>query len=258
MRVTAMIFIALVLHIPGSTFAQEWIEYTSREDSFLVNFPGQPNVRGITFTSEYSYPLPARVYGAERDGARYLLTVVDYRGIEQLGVERAKACPAGAEPCRGQPTGVIGPAYSKMDVRGAINYALFLFLQRDVKVTHMSWNWTNLIEGLFLQFTNPDQSRTFAAIHMHENKLYVQEGIVPKDAIAASAVLFQQSLGFLDQAGNTVRYQGIIYSNAYHGTRLYPPPVAPPPAGAGGGAAAPANPYGAPAPAQGGSQGGAR
>jgi hypothetical protein len=123
----------------------------------------------------------------------------------------------------------------------------------------MSWNWTNLIEGLFVQFTNPDQSRTFAAIHMHENKLYIQEGTVPRDAITASVVLFQQSLGFLDQAGNPVRYQGIIYSNAYHGTRLYPPPVAPPPAaGAGGGAAAPA-PYGGTAtPQGGGQQGGAR
>jgi hypothetical protein len=195
----------------------------------------------------------------ERDGSRYLLTVVDYRGIEQQGIERAKACPIGAEPCRGQATGVIGPAYWKMDVRGAINYALFLFLQRDVKVTHMSLNWTNLIEGLLLQFTNPDQSRTFAAIHMHENKLYIQEGTVPKDSIEVSVVLFQQSLGFLTQEGNPVRYQNVIYSNAYHGMRVYPPPVAPPPAVGGGDAAAPATSYGDPAAAsQGGGQGGAR
>jgi hypothetical protein len=257
MRVTAIIFIALVLRIPGSTFAQEWIEYTSREDAFLVNFPVQPNVRAITFTSEYGYPLPARVYTVERAGTRYMLTVVDYRGIEQQGIERAKACPVGAEPCRGQPTGVIGPGYSKMDVRGALFYALSQFLQRDLMVTHMSFAWTNLIEGLYLQFTNPDQSRTYAAIHMHENRLYVQEGTVPKDAIDASVQVFQQSLGFLTPEGNPVRYQGVIYSNAYHGTRLYPPPVAPPPA-AGGGSPAPAAPYGESAPPQGGGQGGAR
>jgi hypothetical protein len=194
------------LRIPGSTFAQEWIEYTSREDAFLVNFPVQPNVRAITFTSEYGYPLPARVYTVERAGTRYMLTVVDYRGIEQQGIERAKACPVGAEPCRGQPTGVIGPGYSKMDVRGALFYALSQFLQRDLMVTHMSFAWTNLIEGLYLQFTNPDQSRTYAAIHMHENRLYVQEGTVPKDAIDASVQVFQQSLGFLTPEGNPVRY----------------------------------------------------
>lgn len=232
-------FAAFVLLLSGPAFAQEWIEYTASDDGFLVNFPVQPNVRGVTFTSEYGYRLPARVYSAERDGSRFLLTVVDYRGIEQQGIERMKACPPGAEPCRGQPTGVIGPAYSKMDVRGALIYALSQFLQHDLKVTHMSFNWTNLIEGLYAQFTNPDQSRTYAAIHMHENRLYIQEGTVPKGAIDASAQVFQQSLGFLDQAGNPVRYQGIIYSNAYHGTRVYPPPVAAPPA-AGGVTAAPA------------------
>ena len=67
-----------------------------------------------------------------------LLDIDDRTAREQLA-------GGGAEQCRGQTTGVIGPAYSKMDVRGAINYALFLFLQRDVKVTHMSWNGTSTL-----------------------------------------------------------------------------------------------------------------
>ena len=29
------------------------------------------------------------------------MTVIDYRTLEQQGLERAKQCPAGAEPCRG-------------------------------------------------------------------------------------------------------------------------------------------------------------
>ena len=241
MRLISLISAAFVLcAVPAPAAAQEWIEYTSKEDGFLVNFPGQPNVRQITFTSEYGYPLAARVYSAQRGQERYSMTVVDYRPIEQLAIERSKACPVGAEPCRGQPTGVIGHAYWKQDVRGAINFATYTLLQRDAKLTHMSWNWTNLVEGLLIQLTNnADESRTFAAIHMHENRLYVQEGTVRKGSPVVPA-LFQQSLGFLDQEGNPVRYRDIIYSNAYHGMRVYAPPVAPPPppaAAAGGDAA---------------------
>jgi hypothetical protein len=231
MRLISLMSAAFVLSaVPAPAAAQEWIEYTSKEDGFLVNFPGGPEVRQITFTSEYGYPLAARVYSAHRGQERYSMTVVDYRGIEQMAIERAKNCPVGAEPCRGQPTGVIGHAYWKNDVRGAINFATYKLLQRDAKLTHMSWEWTNLVEGLMIQLTNDaDESRTFAAIHMHENRLYVQEGTVPKGSPVVPA-LFQQSLGFLDQDGNPVRYRDIIYSNAYHGMRVYAPPVAPPPA----------------------------
>jgi hypothetical protein len=227
MRIIPLISTAFVLCVAGPGFAQEWIEYTSRDDGFLVNFPGQPNVRQITFTSEYGYPLSARVYSAERGQERYSMTVVDYRGIEKLAIERAKGCAVGAEPCRGQPTGVIGHAYWKQDVRGAINFATYTILQRDVKLTHMSWNWTNLVEGLLIQLTNnADRSHIFAAIHMHENRLYIQEGTAPRNNPVVPA-LFQQSLGFLDQEGNPVRYRDIIYSNAYHGMRVYAPPTAP-------------------------------
>jgi len=39
---------------------------------------------------------PSRVYSASRGAERYLVTVVDYRGIGTLGTERSKACPPGA------------------------------------------------------------------------------------------------------------------------------------------------------------------
>jgi hypothetical protein len=72
---------------------------------------------------------------------------------------------------------------------------------------------------------------------MHENRLYILEGTVPKGY--PQPALFQQSLGFLDKDGNGVRYQ-TVYSNAIHGLREGP---IPPRAGRGrgaGGAAAPA------------------
>ena len=223
MRVIPLISVAVVLLTSGPAFAQEWIEFANADDGFRVNFPGQPKVQDTTFTSEYGYTLPARVYSAERFGReRYSMTVVDYRGIEQLAVERAKACPAGAEPCRGgQVASVIGPAYWRQDVRGAVTHATFKLLQRDAKLTHLMWNWTDLVEGNLVQLTNnADQSRTFAAIHMHDNRLYIQEGTVPKGSPEPG--LFQQSMGFVDKTGAGIRYQTIY--TASHGLGEYPEP----------------------------------
>jgi hypothetical protein len=95
-----------------------------------------------------------------------------------------------------------------------------------------------MVEGNFLQLTNPDESRTFAYVAMHENKLYILEGTVPKGYPEPG--LFQQSMGFVDANGNGLRYQGVIYSNAYHGMGVYPKPpsgvgFAPAGGGQGGG-----------------------
>jgi hypothetical protein len=204
--------------------AQEWVEYANKEDGFRVDFPGQPRVREITWTSEYNYPLPGRVYSAERGGReQYSITVVDYRGIEAQGKARAAACPRGAEPCiGGQEGSVIGPGYWKQDVRGAVMYATFKLLQRDAKLTHLMWNWTDLVDGNLVQLTNnKDQSRTFAAVHMHDNRLYILEGTVP--AGYPEPGLFQQSMGFVDKDGNGIRYQR-LYSNAFHAVDGYPVP----------------------------------
>jgi hypothetical protein len=212
----------------------EWIEFVSREDGFRATFPSQPRVQGSTYTSEYGYPLPARIYSVERGPERYSLTVADYRGLEQQGIAHAKACPAGAEPCLGgQFTDIVGAGYWKHDVRAAITHATFKLLQRDAKLTHLSWNWQELVEGHLVQLTNnADQSRTLAAVHMHDNRLYILEGTVPKGYPEPG--FFQQSLRFVDKDGNGIRYV-TIYSNAYHGLGEYPLPTL---AGGGGGAAA--------------------
>jgi hypothetical protein len=98
-------------------------------------------------------------------------------------------------------------------VRGALVWASWRFMQRDVKVTHYMWNFIDLVEGHQLQLTSTsDRSRTFVAIYMHENRLYLLEGTVPDGDPEPG--LFQQSLGFVDQDGNTVRYSN-YYDNDY-------------------------------------------
>ena len=109
------------------------------------------------------------------------LTVVDYSGLEQQAIERSKTCPPGNAQCRPNAGPVIGPAYWKQDERGAIVYATLKLLQRDVKVTGLSWEWQDMVEGHSIQVTNnADQSRTFAFVAMHEHRLYILEGTVPK------------------------------------------------------------------------------
>ena len=216
MHVIAVILAIVVLSPPQAAFAQEWTEFVSRESGFTVNFPGQPRVSETTFESEYGYRLPARVYSAERGPERYSVTMVDYSGIERMGIERAKGCPPGAEPCIGSQN--TGRGYWKMDVGGAIVYATWKFLQRDAKVTHLMWNFVDLVEGQQLQLTNnADQSRTFVFIAMHLDRLYIFEGTVPSGNPEPG--LFQQSVGFLDYGGQRVRYQ-YVYSG-----RFPPPPL---------------------------------
>jgi hypothetical protein len=230
MRIIAFVFAFLSIAVTAS--AQEWEEYVNTQDGFKLNFPGKPKVTESTWTSQMNYTLPMHVYSAEKGRERYSLTVVDYSGIEQQGIERAKTCPPGNANCRANAPPALGPGYSHHDERGAIVYATFKLLQRDVKLNYMAWEWQDMVEGHLLQLTNNgDRSRTFAWIGMHAHKLYILEGTVPPGYPEPG--LFQQSMGWVDKDGNGIRYQD-IYSNSYHAFGVYP---VPPRTGRGRGAA---------------------
>ena len=200
---------ALSLLICTPSFAQEWVEYASQQDFFSVNFPTQPKVENITYTTEYGVNLPGRVYSASEGPNRYSVTSIDFTEAEKMHAERSKKCLAGgAYPD-------VCTDHGKLDLRGAIDFATWNYLKKDGKVTFFSYYNLDLVEGRQLQLTNPDGSRTFLAINMHENRLYIVDGTVPKGA--PQPALFQQSMGFIDKEGKRIRYE-TIYSNAY------PPP----------------------------------
>jgi hypothetical protein len=213
MRVTVLVAAACVLALAGSAWAQdEWTEFVSQDDGFRITFPGAPNIQAITWTSQMGYPLPARVYTVDRAWAHYSVTVADYRGIEKLGIAKSQSCTPGAETCIGGQTRIVGPGYWKSDVHGAITYAAFKLLQRDAKLTGMTWNWAEQVEGTLLQFTNnADQSRTSASIYMHDNRLYVIEGTVPKGS--PDPELFKMSIGFIRADGTESNIYSSVYNN---------------------------------------------
>jgi hypothetical protein len=213
----AIAFAVVLTSVPSA--AQEWIDYTSRQDRFTVNFPAQPTIREFTYTSWREAKLPARVYTVERGPERYSVTVVDYTVAERVHAERAKTCEPGAHSlCAGSDDVAQGIGGWKYDVLGAVDHASFQILSRGGKVTYFAWATIDRITGRQIHVTNADASRTFVQIHMHENRLYIVEATVP--ANAPEPGLFQQSPRFLDEAGRPVRYNG-NYTNMYA-----PPPRA--------------------------------
>jgi hypothetical protein len=212
MRLLAAVAGSVLLSLSAS--AQEWTEFVSQEDRFSTNFPGKPQITQTTFRSQFGADLPARMYSATLGSSRFSLTVVDYRPIEKILTERAKACPEGAETCLGgsNPGSSTGAGYWKADVAGAITYATWQFLKRDAKVTELVWTNIDLVEGHMLQLSNRDQSRTYVSIFMHENKLYIGEATVP--AGDPEPGLFQQALGWIDENGNSIRYL-TLYHNGF-------------------------------------------
>src|SRR5262245_8858869 len=154
MRLISLISSALVLAMSGTSFAQEWTEFASREDRFAITFPGQPKVTETTWNSQMDAILPARIYSGTEGAGRYSVTVVDYRPIERLLTERSRTLAA-----LDAAVTVYGIGYWKTDVRSAVVYATSKYLERDVKVTSMMSNFQDLVVGMELQLTNnADQS----------------------------------------------------------------------------------------------------
>ena len=206
-----VIAVAMVVLLSTAAFAQEWTEFVSREDGFSTNFPGTPTITGSTYRSQFGADLPARVYSAPLGRSRFSVTVVDYRSIEKILTEKAKSCPAGAETCLGgsNPRSSTGSGYWKVDYAGALIYATRQFMKRDAAVTEFDWTNIDLIEGHLLHLTNKDQSRTYALVLMHADRLYITEATVP--AGDPEPGLFQQALGFVDADGNSIRYQTLYH-----------------------------------------------
>ena len=218
MRMMSFVAGAFVLGLfYGPSFAQapqasgdrddgEWIEYVSRTDLFTVNFPADPTVREISYSTEYGLTIPGRVHSYDAGSSRYSVTVVDYGNVQKLHADRLVNCQKYPNLCNNPWVG---------EVRGAMDYAAYHFLQRNAKVMHYAYYNTDRVEGRRIQLANTDGTQTFAAIHMHESRLYILEGTVPGNAPPPG--LFQQSLGFVDKQGVRVRYES-VYSN------MYPPP----------------------------------
>lgn len=215
---------ALLLITSAPAIAQEPFDYVSKLDYFSINMPSEPKIAEIKWADEYRIMLPARVYTAEQGRNHYTVTVVDYRDAPKIHAARNVQCihEAGADKpglTQQQRRDLIGDSCQDetvKDIRGAMMWATWNIVQKAAKVTHLAHYNIDVIEGHEVHTINPDESRTYAAIHMYENRLYIAEATVPKGAPASN--WFQISLRFLDENFKPVRYQysGLMtYSNGY-------------------------------------------
>ncbi len=214
---------ALFVVAPAApVFAQDWAPMTSKEDGFRANFPGQPAVETITYTTEFGMTLPGRAYRASDALGRYSTTVVDYRDVERMHAERAAACRAakGAN----QRDGDSCQNDFVLEVAGAMDHAVSAYLKRDgVKVTQYGTYFVEVVSGRLLHLTNANRSRTNVAFHQHAGRLYIHEATVPADM--PEPILFMESLAWVNDQGLAIRYR-TLYTEGY-GDWKYPHPQPP-------------------------------
>ena len=194
---------ALILLLSPPAFAQEWTRFVSAEDGFSANYPGQPKVETTTYMTEYRQQLPAKVYSAADALGRYSTTVVDYRGIEKLHADRAAKCLAakGAN----QQDGDTCQNDFRVDVAGATDHVVWNYMKRDgVKMTHYMFYFVELVSGRLLQMTNPDKTRTFAAVHQHAGRLYIHQAIGPRGYAGSDSVHAVAGLGGRQGPGHSL------------------------------------------------------
>ena len=174
--------------------AQGWFEYSNQQDRFSINLPGEPSVDDTTYMSEFSATYPARVHSVASDGNSYSVTVVDFTDAQRIHAEMEKYEAA------------IAPNQWINDQLASIARAAREFRERGGEVTFDAWSHIDMVQGHQLQITNDDRSRTFVGIYMngHTSRLYVLEATVGERS--PPPMQFQQSLRFLDEQGESIRY----------------------------------------------------
>jgi hypothetical protein len=199
MRLTGLTTALCALLLSPPALAQEWTEYVNKVDRFSVPAPGEPASETITWDSEYGAKFPGRVYKWTQGPNRYSITVVDFSDAEKIHAAIDHTAYVG------------GVGYWVIDIAASIAHAARLYREKPgVKVTYDAFHYVNLITGHMLQLTNPDASRSYVAIYLHENRLYVLDATVAKGQ--PPPLIFQQSFAMLGPDGNTMRYQSLYYN----------------------------------------------
>ena len=201
MRRIQLVIAALLLCLPVLASAQEeWMEFISTEDRFSIPFPGKPTVMEITWPSEYGAVFPGRVYTVQQGASKYSVTVIDYTNAETIHAKLPKA------PSFDDPRYFADRHPGVHSIRGDQTVPEQGGLEGD----YDAWHYINLISGHQLQLHNADNTKTYVAIYLHENRLYIVDATVPGNSPAQG--IFQQNLEMLGADGRNVRYNE-IYSN---------------------------------------------
>ena len=189
-----LISLATILIFSSTAFAQRWAPYTSEDGEFRIMAPGgQFEIETVDFETEYGIIVPARIHTAEDRHGTYTLTVVDYIDSMELHRERIAELD-----------GVYLGVYGEVDPRGSVAYFARMIRERAESVEYDNYHYIGRVDGHQLHTTNPDGTRTFAALYLLESKLYAIDATVNPGAPTGG--MFQQSFEFIDENGNMIMY----------------------------------------------------
>ena len=182
LRLVTLAAAAAVL-IANTAFAQNWHEYISRDEFFLISMPSEPQITPTTYRAASGAMLPARQFVATLGQARYTVTVVHYMNA------------------------------SAADEAAAVEHAVRSFRSRGAQITYDRAQQIEGLPGHMIYLLNPDQSRIAAGIVLHPKgtgqggpgRLYILEGHVP--AGAAPAIQFPQSFFLMDENAKRLDYE---------------------------------------------------
>jgi hypothetical protein len=166
------------LFVGGAAYAQAWDIFTSREDFFAVNLPGDPQVTTIQYKTAKGTTLPAKKFEAIAPAGSilagtYILTVVDYNSATgELGT-------------------AIEEAASRFRSMGKMTYDAVNMLDN-----HRSWRQT---------IENANQRILTEILVARNNRLYISEAVTALDIPPPAQ--FQASLQILDDSGARIRLQ---------------------------------------------------
>ena len=177
-----MRFISLIatvaVCVSSAVWAQAWSEYINREEFFTVNFPGDPQVKQITYRTEKGTQLKAKVFTASAPAGsitagRYAMTVVDY-GPARGELATAVAEAAKVYRAKGNPT---------YDDTGNVDR---IKTQRQTIET-------------------PNMTYVMTEILAHGTRLYIVEAETAMNVPPPAQ--FQASVQILDDQGKRIRYE---------------------------------------------------
>lgn len=177
----------------SQVIAQDWHSYFDQDERFVINMPGEPEITEFYYPTEWGGNLPAKLYSINTGNVDYRLTVVNYGTDETAYVQVADH------------TDDDFPWL--YDFRGSIAFAARNIREKNEgEITFDNWHHIEMVEGHQIQVTHQDGTRTYASIYLYEEegRLFIIEARGPSNGLYQG--IFQQSLHFLDEDGQRVRY----------------------------------------------------
>jgi hypothetical protein len=173
MRNVVFMVLAAALFGSGNAVAQQqWLNYVNPEFRFAVNFPVEPAVDEVVYTSSDGTMIGAHAFSASEGTSRYSVTVVQF-------------------------------PRELTDVEGEFDHAADMFRGRGEAWYDERGDYDG-IQAHEVNLTAPNGRQILVSMLYYESRLFIVEAEV--DANAAPPIQFQQSIAVVDETGQVLTF----------------------------------------------------